>query len=410
VAGRAANEQRRIVATIRSLLERVRRAAEALSAARDQLRTLDSAVPDAAVNGTLTEEWRNRSRELPKQELPGRRNQERFNFDRISGMFVIPDGWQWVRFEDVIDEGPVNGYSPKSGTDAQGTRTLRLSATTQGRMILNDATTKRVYERVPPGSRYWLRPGDLLIQRANALEYVGAAAIYDGAADTFIYPDLMMRVRIADARLREFACLFLNSEPARAYLRANATGTTGSMPKINARVLRSLPLPLPPTDEIEEILGITTKAAAASARTRDRLDSASTTLRSIQASILTAAFRGKLTKRDREEEPASALVERVHAEIRLELQSRDRSRGVRRMKQPGDEARGNGHKTRQDVASHVSLAVLLREAGGTSTPEELWRMSGLSIDAFYKALRTDVLSGAIREASDKRVLEVKNAD
>lgn len=401
-----ANEQNRVAVAIQLLLERGRRATEALSDADDQLGTFDSEVITAAVNGTLTEEWRHRSCEFPEENSPNPRTQEKFDFDRVSGMFVVPDSWQWVRFEDVIDEGPANGYSPKSGTDAQGTRTLKLSATTQGKMILDDATTKRIYERIAPDSRYWLRPGDLLVQRANALEYVGAAAIYNGAADTFIYPDLMMRVRIQDACLREYVHLFLNSEPARMYLRANATGTTGSMPKINARVLRNLPLPLPPVAEIEEILRITAEAIAASARTRSRLDSGRAALGSIQASILEAAFRGKLTRRGQEEESASVLLERVRAE----LEGGDRSQGVRRMKQGSSMSSGNGHQVRPNAASHVSLTSLLREAGGTSAPEELWRLSELSIDAFYKALRMDVLSGAIRETSDKRILEVKDAD
>ena len=46
-------------------------------------------------------------------------------------------------------------------------------------------------------SHLWLQEGDILIQRSNSEQYVGVAAVYRGPPREFIYPDLMMKVRIA---------------------------------------------------------------------------------------------------------------------------------------------------------------------------------------------------------------------
>jgi type I restriction enzyme S subunit len=215
---------------------------------------------------------------------------------------------------EIIDEGPENGWSPASSPEATGALTLKLSATTSGEMRLDAQTTKRIHTTPPESSKYWLRPGDLLIQRANSLEHVGASAIFDGPPRTYIYPDLMMRVRIADPELRQLVWRHLNSEQARQYFRENATGTAGNMPKINGQVVRALPVPLPAANDrsrlrqqidaaFAEIDRLAAEAAAAR-RLIDRLHQA----------ILAKAFRGELVPQDPNDEPAGVLLERIRAE------------------------------------------------------------------------------------------------
>jgi len=72
-------------------------------------------------------------------------------------------------------------------------KSLTLTATTTGRF--RPEHFKYIDEDIPPSSYLWLQPGDILIQRANTIEYVGISAIYDGPPNGFIYPDLMMKCR-----------------------------------------------------------------------------------------------------------------------------------------------------------------------------------------------------------------------
>lgn len=164
----------------------------------------------------------------------------------------IPKSWAWVTLAQLITSGPQNGLSPKPTTREDAPKAITLTATTSG--TFNAAYFKRVEAQVPPGSQFWLREGDLLFQRGNTREYVGIAAVYHGPPDTFLFPDLIMRVRVSELVDLEFVHLASVSPPARAFLSRNASGAQATMPKINQSILASLPIPLPPIAEQRRIV------------------------------------------------------------------------------------------------------------------------------------------------------------
>ncbi|MFT3695699.1 MAG: restriction endonuclease subunit S [Kofleriaceae bacterium] len=174
----------------------------------------------------------------------------------------MSSGWQRVALGDIAVDGPTNGYSPPSSPTASGTRSLKLSATTQGRLILDEDTVKHLHETISPDSWAWLAPGDLLVQRSNTAELVGTAAIFDGPPNSYIYPDLMMRLRFADEATTKWVWRYLNSPLGRRFLRSVAAGAAGSMPKISGAKLRAMPIPLPSLSEQRRITDMLDKADA----------------------------------------------------------------------------------------------------------------------------------------------------
>lgn len=166
--------------------------------------------------------------------------------------YDIPDSWSWQALEDILVSGPTNGFSPKAVDYETPVRSLTLSATTSGRF--KGEHSKFIAVDVPSDSDLWLRDGDMLIQRGNTLEYVGVPAVYRGEPNRFIYPDLMMKIRVSSEVDVDFVHLAMLSEPSREYLRKRASGTSGSMPKINQSVLKSLPIPLAPPAEQRRIV------------------------------------------------------------------------------------------------------------------------------------------------------------
>jgi type I restriction enzyme S subunit len=164
----------------------------------------------------------------------------------------IPDSWHWQRLEDVLIFGPANGFSPKAVDYETSVRSLALSATTSGRF--KGEYSKFITADIPHDSDLWLRDGDILVQRGNTIEYVGVAAVYRGGSNRFVYPDLMMKLRVSSAFDVDFIHLAMSHEVARDYLRDRASGTSGSMPKINQATLKSLPLPIPPLAEQRRIV------------------------------------------------------------------------------------------------------------------------------------------------------------
>ncbi|WP_449410481.1 restriction endonuclease subunit S [Methylobacterium komagatae] len=280
-------EQRRIVAKIDDLTFRSKQARDDLERVPTLIVHLKERILEQAFKGDLTSDWR--------------------------AAHCAAD-WTMIPLQDVLSSGPSNGWSPPSGDDATGAQTLKLTATTSGRLRLDPQAVKRIYETPPPESRYWLKPNDILIQRANALEYVGIAAIFDGPPSTYIYPDLMMRIRASDPGATKFLWLYLSSPAVRTYFRAKATGTSGNMPKINGETVRTLLVPNVSAPERDEIVRRIERALAAIDRLAAEVRSAWDALDKLDQAILAKAFRGELVPQDPNDEPASVLLERIRAE------------------------------------------------------------------------------------------------
>ncbi len=168
-------EQKRIGGKLDILMKRSGRVQEELAHIPRLLERYKQAVVNDAFSGILTHKWREAHRDYNVRT------------------------WHETKLGDLLDEGPSNGWSPPTASEAGGALTLKLTATTSGYLRLDTDAVKRIHDVPPQNSKYWLEPGDLLIQRANSIEFVGAAAIFDGPRKTYIYPDLMMRYSYKEA-------------------------------------------------------------------------------------------------------------------------------------------------------------------------------------------------------------------
>ena len=157
---------------------------------------------------------------------------------------IHPD-WPMVALGEVIESKPKNGYSGSPVDHATNVKVLSLSATTLGKMDLSKF--KYLDETIPSDSPCRCRRGDIYLQRGNTKELVGTAAIFDTDDEDYIYPDLMIRVRADETKIRSHYLLtVLQSGPVREFVTRNAVGAAGNMPKINQTIVESIPIPLPP--------------------------------------------------------------------------------------------------------------------------------------------------------------------
>jgi len=153
--------------------------------------------------------------------------------------------WPMVTLAEVIEGKPKNGYSGKPVDRVTDTKVLTLSATTSGKLDLTKF--KYLDEEIVPDAACRCRKGDIYLQRGNTAELVGTAAVFDVDESSFIYPDLMIRVRADESKvMSHYLLVALQSQPVRDFLMRNAVGAAGSMPKINQTIVERVPIQLPP--------------------------------------------------------------------------------------------------------------------------------------------------------------------
>lgn len=226
--------------------------------------------------------------------------------------FELPEGWAWCRLLSIIEDKPTNGYSPKGVEYITDVRNLTLTATTSG--YFKPSEFKYVDVKIASHSKYWLKNGDILIQRSNSRELVGTSCIYEGEDGAFIYPDLMMRIHLMNGIDVKYVDSVLKSKLIRGYYIENATGSAGSMPKINQAIVANTLIPLPPCAEqnrlvqhLDQLMNIIYCIEVGKS---DILGLISKT----KSKVLDLAIRGQLVPQDPTDEPASVLLERIRAE------------------------------------------------------------------------------------------------
>lgn len=277
-------EQQRIAERIERLFTKLDEAKEKMQAVLDGFETRKAAILHKAFTGELTEKWR---------EKKG----------------IGLESWIKCKLADVLVEKPRNGYSPKPVNYKTPYKSMTLSATTSG--VFKREYFKYINEIIPEDSYLWLQPGDILIQRANSLDKVGICAVYTGKQHEFIYPDLMMKLKITDTNDHAYIAYFLNSRQVRKYYMENATGTAGNMPKINQKVVLETPIVFPSKDEQSEIVRILSNVFEKEQRTKEIGDSVLEQIEIMKKSILAHAFRGELGTNNPSGESATVLLKDI---------------------------------------------------------------------------------------------------
>lgn len=165
----------------------------------------------------------------------------------------IPFEWRCVRLKELLTEPIRNGYSPNCPQVMSGKWMLTLGAVTHNGF--NPVGKKPAPPDDMRCDENLLKKGDLLVSRSNVRNRVGLAGVYEGNPENCSYPDLLMRVRLQESKVLVYWLeKWLLSGKGRAYMEREARGTSGSMVKIDRRILENLMIPLPPISEQREIL------------------------------------------------------------------------------------------------------------------------------------------------------------
>ncbi|MBB1073323.1 restriction endonuclease subunit S [Rhodoferax sp. 4810] len=268
--------------------------------------------------------------------------------------FGLPSGWQWVRFGDLalISSGVTLGRKTPIGSPLL-LPYLRVANVQRWHVKL--ASMKDVVIDRTELDRFQLVNGDLLITEGGDWDKVGRTAIWRDELPICLHQNHVFKVRGTSAEWNpHWAQLFLNSPVARAYFAFSAKQTT-NLASINMTELKHCVFPLPPLAEqsrivtrVEELMRLCdaleakgqleiaqhaqlvstllgtltdsdTPAQLAENWQRmashfDLLLDRPQAVDALEQTILQLAVRGLLVPQDPQDEPASALLQKIRKE------------------------------------------------------------------------------------------------
>lgn len=216
----------------------------------------------------------------------------------------MPEGWSWCRLGNL---SATIQYGLNNSAEQQGTyRLLRITDIQEGMVNWDTVpfTTK------DDSDTYLLKAGDIVFARTGAT--VGKSFLITETPYPSVYASYLIRIRLLGNISPEYIYQFFDS--ACYWLQITGKSVGVGQPNCNGTSLKELFIPLPPIKEqlrivptaqelIELVVKIDTEKKA--------LHSVITTTKS---KILDLAIRGKLIPQNPDDEPASALLERIRTE------------------------------------------------------------------------------------------------
>lgn len=336
------NEQRRIVTKLEDLLARSRRAKEALDAVPPLLEKLRQSILAAAFRGDLTADWRAKNPNVePAEELLKRIRIERRKKweeaelaklrakgktptdDRWKAKYSepepvdtselpeLPKGWRWASVDELITH-ITSGSRAWSPFYDRGVSTFIMAQNVNPwRLDLSFRQSVDPPAKDPERDRTRVARDDLLITIVGA--NTGDTCLVDGDLTEHFVCQSVALVRPVISTLSWLLLAWTNATPGGAALIRELAYGQGR-PHLSLDQIRELPVPVCGSHELNEI-------ERACARLFERLTKIQTahaaiseSLRGLAPAILAQAFRGELVEQDPNDEPASAMLERLAAD------------------------------------------------------------------------------------------------
>ena len=360
-------EQHRIVAAIETQFTRLDASVAALRRAQANLKRYRASVLKNACEGRLVPTEAEMARSEGREYEPAAVLLERILAERrarwesqekrrgkykepsapdTSALPQLPKGWAWASLEAIseVKGGVTKGQRYTSEQMLREVPYLRVANVQRGFLDLDRITTIETSEENIEQLR--LNPGDILFTEGGDRDKLGRGWVWNGEIEECIHQNHVFRARpLSNSVIPEFVSWWGNSFGQEFFSRFGKQTT--NLASINLTVLSQFPIPLPPLAEQRRIVAEVERLFSVAQQTEATVDASLSRAERLRQSILKQAFSGRLVPQDPDDEPASALLERIRAEREADsvVENRERKREV---KIP--------HETRlrNDYQSHVA--------------------------------------------------------
>ncbi|HCG6969629.1 TPA: restriction endonuclease subunit S [Vibrio parahaemolyticus] len=279
-------EQKRIVEKLDEVLAQVDTIKARLDSIPELLKRFRQSVLASAVSGKLTKEWRT-ERSLKQ--------------------------WVTLNLNEVTSHVVDCPHSTPKWSD-EGRYCVRTTAFNpfyldlSGQGYVNDEVFEQRTSRLTPEA------GDILYSREGT---VGIACQIPKGVELCL-GQRMVVIRANEKVNAKYLTIVLNSDHILRIVRELTIGSTA--PRVNMKVIRDYPIPVPDCIEQKEIVRLVDQYFAFANTIEAQVKKAQARVDNLTQSILAKAFRGELVPQNDDDEPAEVLLKRI-AQARKEAEA-----------------------------------------------------------------------------------------
>ena len=336
-------EQHRIVAKIEELFSELDQGVASLKTAREQLKVYRQSLLKNAFEGKLTAAWRAAHADhletaAALQQRIAHERQARYQqqladwqtagqagpkpkppkplppltAEELDELPELPVGWGWIRLGAAnveVFDGPFGSNLKSSDYVSDGVRVIRLENI--GAMeFIEDKLSFITPEKYQALEKHTVFPGDLVFS-SFVTENVRVAMVPPSIEKAVNKADCFCIRLLGETLLNSFALSFLATRSVYKRLEEEIHGV--GRPRINTTQLKNVVIPVCSTDEQRELVALVQEKLSEADQLDQTLATALQQADALRQSILKKAFCGQLVAQDPNDEPATALLERIRA-------------------------------------------------------------------------------------------------
>jgi type I restriction enzyme, S subunit len=295
----------------------------------------------------------------------------------------IPEHWVWSTVGSLavrMDSGWSPACAPRPAEDSE----WGVLKTTAVQMLeYHEQQNKALPSNLKPRSEHEVMEGDVLFTRAGPTNRVGIACVARPTRRRLMISDKIIRFHLVKGMIPDYVALALNAGHSSMVIEGLKSGMAASQVNISQQKLKSVPVPVPPSGE---------------------------QLRIVSKVGRLMALIDILEKQEQERNHVAEFFAKAAVASLAGTQVEDRKEN---MKTPKTQLISNLKlgKTKPIAKENAPLTTLLAKANGASTARSVWLQSGLTIDAFYQQLKSELGHGWIappKEAVVQVVDETSN--
>ena len=397
------DEQNRLVNKVESLFGRLDNINEILIKTKTKLEQYRQSVLMAAINGNLTEKWRNKQGfsaveskaqdndvlELEERQIDKLRwNRGDVIFAELNELFKLPDQWAWVTIGSILKniEAGKSFKCEERPPSVNEVGVVKISAVTWGEFDELESKTCKDSENINPN--IFIKENDFLFSRANTIDLVGTCVIVDRITRKIMLSDKILRLNFIDIQPK-WVLFFLRSRYGRSEIERLATGNQDSMRNIGQDRIRRINIPIPPRQEMVQIIEDLEYRMNVIIEAEAYINNAIYNVNSLYKSISINAFRGDLTRQISSDEPAKKLLDNI-VSYNSSLDKKTKSLRINAKK----------IKIVDEIViepiKKESLSNILYNLNKLVTAKDLWKLSKLDIEEFYFQLKGELKNKRIQ--------------